>query len=343
MQYRNYKIDLRLKDKITVLTGESASGKSTLHKVLRSPADARLIVVSDNRFNIMFLDSDQTLRLVTRSGLFDEYNIYIIDENTIDFDDNLAIMMQKSPDTYFIVITRTELRNLNYSITALKQLVTEKDGISRLHNHMGIAKRTRYELEYNRPSICIIEDKGKAFEWFKSLFERSGIEMDLTCGGKEQVCDTAIEYLSKTNGYILLIFDECSFGSCYKKLENIIEKFGNRLFILSNYKSWEYLILRSNFYRSQMRQYDIDSEVFEEKFYEIQLDKLSSQVGNFTRISHNKIGSKLSKCYTNSCCAYKGKTGRHCSIGLSGNDKFISMLIGTEYEDILILAKRMEI
>ena len=221
---------------------------------------------------------------------------------------------------------------------SVKQLVPDSNGVIHFKSYITLTRQTKPELIQSKIDYIIIEDSGKAKEWFKSLF-RDSISIESPGNGKEQVCDLAKDRLeSYTN--ILLIFDECSFGACIEKLASLIFKFPNRITLLSDYKSWEYLILRSNFYRDKMTPYSVLSNEFEERYYENHLSELSRQSGRILHIDHDK-GGKLSKCYTDACCAYSGINNRECDIGLKGDDKFIAMFKGTEFENILIIAKRV--
>lgn len=343
IQYRKYKLSLKLEDKITIICGDSATGKSTIHKVLNVNSATKVIKVSDSSYKLRYIGTSDMLDMTIQTGMFPEYNIYIFDEGQIVITDSLARMIQESKNCYFIIVMRSKVGKLNFGLTAVKQLVSDNNKITRAKTIIEINKLAIEDLRTREIGECIIEDSGKAKQWFEALFSNLSFPITTPNAGKEQICALA-EQLLKTkrpNAGILLIFDECSFGVCYKQLKAILDsrtKY-NDVLILSNYKSWEYLMLNSNFYKEAFIEYSIEQPIFEEKFYEIQLDKLSSSSGSHTRISHNS-STKLPKCYTEECCAYKHISNRQCRIGLSETDKFVAMLQGTIFEDLLIIARR---
>ena len=81
IKHRNCKMHLIIKDKITVIMGLSATGKSTIHKVLTNPDRTTDIKLSDSRFELINITSRQNLNsnLSKDSTLF-KNKVYIIDE-----------------------------------------------------------------------------------------------------------------------------------------------------------------------------------------------------------------------------------------------------------------------
>lgn len=63
-RYRNYKVRLGLDNKITVIVGLSATGKSTLHKVLEVNDRTKIIQISDNRYKLIYLGSQDILMIL---------------------------------------------------------------------------------------------------------------------------------------------------------------------------------------------------------------------------------------------------------------------------------------
>lgn len=348
LKYRGYKAILELKDKITVIRGLSATGKSTIHKILDINDESKLIDISNSRYKIQYVADKNIMNFIIRLGGFDKYTIYVIDEGKIKIDNEIASLIQKSEYAYFIITCRESLNKLNFSIDAVKQLVTDTNGVIRLSNYIQLRSQSEVELIQTKLDSIIIEDSGKAKQWFESLFIALEIELETPPGGKDEICGLIKSRIENCNN-MLVIFDTCSFGSHIEELSSLLDSYPTRIKIVSYYKSWEYLMLKSNFYRDKMIEYSISCGAFEEKFYEEQLDKLSKQAGVFTHIKHDQGSKKsktLSKCYTNACCIYTGliresdSVEKKCSIGLRGTDKFVSMLTGTEFENLLIIAKR---
>lgn len=358
MRHKNSDIQLTLADKITVIIGDSATGKSSLHKVL-AVKDAKVTTrISDSRFGIVHLNNTSTLNGYTGGRLGDvnsdvkllPNNVYIIDEGNVRITNEVASIIKNTINSYFIITSRTNLNNLNFDINAIKTLYTRDDGVTILKNYISMRKLDN--IESMNVKYCITEDTGKAKVWFEKLFNNMLVipagstnslgDIDIKkmkySGGKEQVCFEVEKQVKNREGNILIIFDRCSFGCCAIELKSIIDRYSDRILILSDYKCWEYVILKSNMFRKRFSEYDINIPNFEEAYYEELLYTLSSS--EFSTINHTK--GELSRCYTDKCCTYNRRNKDVCKLGISGNDKFVALLIGTDFEDMLRIARRMQ-
>lgn len=341
IKYRNYKLQLQLEHKVTVILGNSATGKSTIHKILTDGDVTFTKKISDSRYNLAYLSISGALEnAIDNHGKFKEYKIYLIDEGRLEIDDKIAKAIQNSVNCYFVITSRNLFGKLNYDLQDVKEIETQTNGVSVLKDYIHTQKRHTEELR-NIQDIqeIVIEDSGRAKIWFSELLVKLNISIESPDkNGKEQVLNKVEDKLLNTNGKILIIFDRCSFGICSKKFKGIIEKYGNQILILNNYKSWEYLILQSNMFKNMFISYDINIPKFEEAYYEELLHTLSKSCKH-TTINYDK-GSKLPKCYTDPCCPYK-QSINYCTAGLSGEDKFIALLKDTIFKDLLIIARRI--
>lgn len=64
-----------------------------------------------------------------------KYRIYIIDAGDLSIDNEIASLIQKSRNVYFVITYRKAPIELNSSIYTIKQLVIDKDGIIRLTDY----------------------------------------------------------------------------------------------------------------------------------------------------------------------------------------------------------------
>ena len=136
-RYRNYKVRLGLDNKITVIVGLSAPGKSTLHKVLEVNDRTKIIQISDNRYKLIYLGSQDILHDIIKDNKLDSYRIYLIDEGKIEIDNEVASIIRRTRNSYFIITSRTELGKLNFALDAVKHLVTNSNGVITLQNHVA--------------------------------------------------------------------------------------------------------------------------------------------------------------------------------------------------------------
>lgn len=341
LRHRNCKMHLLLEHKITVIVGLSATGKSTLHRVLTDKDATTQYKLSDGRYQIEYIaDRQSANNFIDNHRVFKSYRIYLIDEGKLEIDNEIAYAIQHSSSAYFVITSRTSLGKLNFDIHAVKELKTQSNGVTILTDYIVMKQRNYSALE--AASICsvIVEDSGKAKQWFIKLFEKVNLKVDSPDKmGKEQVCLTVAKKLDTVNEMVFALFDVCSFGCCVKELKGLAESYGNRVLILSNYKSWEYMMLQSNMYKDLFTEYTIEVPQFEEGYYEELLADLSKQ-NRYTMLNHDSK-SALSRCYTEPCCPYIKAKNTACNLGLVGEDKFTAMFKDTAFENLLIIARRI--
>lgn len=341
IKHRNCRIHLIIEEKITVIMGLSATGKSTIHKVITNPDSTTDIKLSDSKFELINLTSRQSLNTyLSKDNTLFKNKVYIIDEGKLVINDDIASIIQHSTNVYFIITARTKLGKLNYSLESVKIIEQQLNGVSILKNFINMKLKNKDELKVINIDNAIIEDSGRAKTWFEKLFEYTNIQLrSPEKGGKEQVCNDLKKLLDNSSNNVLALFDECSFGVCVKTFRGILEEFENRILILSDYKSWEYLILQSNMYKNTFKEYGIEQPMFEEVYYEEALHRISGN-SRYTIINHES-NSELSDCYTKPCCWRSQSVNSICKHGLHGNDKFIALLKDTIFEDLLIIARRL--
>lgn len=343
IRHKDCDMQLSLNNKITIIIGNSATGKSSIHKML-DVKDAKVVKkCSDNGFKVVHLNSIESIEAYTTIKVeklskdlrLTPKRVYIIDENDIRINDVIASIIKNTVNSYFIITSRSNLNKLNYDIDAVKILETRNDGITVLKNYMPTKKID------NIPSLkldcCVIEDKGKARVWFEALLadkvkvitagstDKFGNVDKVKIGNsgeKEKVCSEVEKQIINGKSQVLIVFDACSFGCCLRELKSLMDRYTDKLFILSNYKCWEYVILKSNLFKDKMSEYSLNIPEFEEAFYEDELYNLSS--GVYTTVNHDS--GDLPKCYTHKCCVYNRKNKQVCNLGLHGEDKFIALL-----------------
>lgn len=163
-RYRNYKVRLELENKITVVVGLSATGKSTLHKILEVTDRTKIIQISDSRYKLIYLGSSDILHAIIKDNKLDPYKIYLIDEGKIEIDNELASVIRRTRNSYFIITSRTELGKLNFALDAVKHLITNSNGVITLQNFLGLREKSINELKNIKLDEIVIEDSGKAKE-----------------------------------------------------------------------------------------------------------------------------------------------------------------------------------
>lgn len=331
--------DISLNSKITRIIGNSATGKTSLADAFsssnRSLTDYKIIgikgynITSDITFGSNTL-AENFRKLKNHIVIIDEKHYSAMQEHEVEQ------TIQENKSCYFIILGRGRYAGLNIDIDSVYEF-KNVNGINRLS---GVAIGNTSVSEHTKFDYCILEDTGKAYTWFESLFNRA-LNLVPASSGKETVCKTAAKILEEScNSNVLLLFDRVSFGACYTEYIELLKDYGSRLFIVKDYKSWEYLMLKTNMFKSRFIEYSIQTGLFEEKYYEQLLQKVSSS--RLGTIKHD--GGKLPLCYTEPCCPYTSNTDRECTFGIATGaekDKFVDLLRGTEFEDLLKISGRL--
>lgn len=351
IKYRDYVQLLELKDKITVITGDSATGKSSMIKIgSLKKSSVMNIQLSDTSYDVVCIRRNTELNDTN----FSEKRIYIIDEG-VRINNEIAKGIKLSKNSYFILITRklTGLSNLNYDIFSVKKLIEIEKRKFVLTNYMYYTHIVD-DIKLGCTDTIVVEDSKRAYEWFSRLFSNLDVNMIVagesladkesryTPGGKEKVCREAEHQLNTSTGRLLIIFDRCSFGPELSKLKALLDNdtYYKRILILSDYLSWEYLMLQTNMFKKYFKAYNINEPMFEEEYYELQLEGISRKYGVYS-IQHSPSSNKaakLAKCYYDACCCIN--RDKECYIGVSGDDKFKALLTGTNFERLLAMSGR---
>lgn len=233
------KYDFEVRRNLTIVRGDSATGKTTLVDMIGEyynngdisgvnySCDKPCAVLSGK-------DWENSLRVIHDSIVFiDEDNGFIASERFAS--------VIKDTDNYYVLVTREPLPNLPYS-------VEEIYGI-RNSGKYGTLKRTYnefYRLYSSKawsideaPDCILMEDSGSGFQFFESICEMAGILCE-SAKGKTKMFQCASEHV---NGDMLMIADGAAFGSEIERIHGLIEERDNLALYLP--ESFEWLLLAS--------------------------------------------------------------------------------------------------
>lgn len=237
---KRLKFEFTIKRNITVIRGDSATGKSTLIKMLENYEEngkASGITVICRR-NCVVLNSVRwqvNLQAITNSIVFIEEGDSFVKSNEF----SLAV---KESDNYFVIITRDNLPNLPYSVTEIYgiRLSQKYAGLKQMYNEFY----PMYDVEKENPAldktVMIIEDGKAGFEFFNKAFENK--YKCVTANGKSNIYKLLLEN-KETNGAIV-VADGAVFGAEIERIFQLIEDgFLVQLFLP---ESFEWLLLKSN-------------------------------------------------------------------------------------------------
>ncbi len=225
---------------ITVIRGQSATGKTTLYEMIRAyneSDDSGITVICDKKLVVLYGKQwERELENITDSIVFiDEQSRFV---KSKEFAERI-----KNTDNYYVLITREKLSELPYSITEVYGIRTSGK-YARL-----VGEYTQNELYriYGqnpalsfKPDIVITEDTNSGYDFWNKVYKNIKC---ISAGGKTKVIKSVKE-LYNDEKRILAIVDGAAFGP---EIEEIIQmiKYTNPGLEVYAPESFEYLILSS--------------------------------------------------------------------------------------------------
>lgn len=239
VQNKKIKFDFEIRRNITILRGDSATGKTTLVEMIQEyeelGSDSGITLQCER--NCAVLSGRQWEKQL--AGL--SQSIVFVDEgNVFTASKEFAAAIQKT-DNYYVLVTRESLETLPYSVTEIYGIRTSK--------HFGDLKQTYNEFFqiYGKPvgtgtlkpAIVITEDSNSGYQFFRSVCTESGIDCK-SARGKSNIFKLL---LNGTKQDVLVIADGAAFGSQMERIMDLVAIQPNFHVYLP--ESFEWLILRS--------------------------------------------------------------------------------------------------
>lgn len=229
-----------LKRNITVLSGDSGTGKTTLYNMI---ADYNLdekesgVSVSCNR-PVIALGRKRWEEELAEA----ENSIIVIDEdNKYIRTKEFAEAVQNSSN-YYLLITRNYLHNLPYSVEEVYEISGNKNKtFKKAYKEIDhVFDSPSKKMLPFKPEVIITEDSNSGFQFFSEIAKQNGIEC-VSAGGKSNINKLINNYDNKK---IVVIADGAAFGPDMKNLVMRQSLLVNKLAIFLP-ESFEWIILKS--------------------------------------------------------------------------------------------------
>ncbi|MCM1083634.1 MAG: translation initiation factor 2 [Clostridium sp.] len=277
---------------ITVIKGDSATGKTTLVDMIREyyengeqsgvslSCDKKCMTLEGKQWEILLEQMHDT--------------IVFIDEGNSFISSNEFSEMVKNSDNYYVIVTREKLPNLPYSVDEIYGIKTS--------GKYGALKKTYNEFyriygdltgKSFEPSLVLVEDSNSGYEFFEEVSK--GYDWDVfSAGGKTKIFDCLQQNKDKN---IIVIADGAAFGSEIDQIMKLMQYSKGILLYLP--ESFEWLILKSNIFNDKIitnilenpSDY-IDSEKYMswERFFTALLVEKTN--GSYLKYSKNKLNKE---------------------------------------------------
>lgn len=239
---RYVKYDFTIQRNITVIRGNSATGKTTLIEMIREYQEAEDsgIYLNSEKPCVVLYGRDWEERLKRISGA-----IVFIDESSRFSNSEAFASAIQGTDNYYVIVSRERLANLPFSIREIYG-IRESGKYNRLESPYTLNEF--YQIYGEKPEVpftpgtVITEDTNSGYTFWKHFCNQK----DLPCeaaGGKSRVLKK-IRDLDRKGGICLAIVDGAAFGSEMELLMEYI-RYQDKEIRLYAPESFEYLILSS--------------------------------------------------------------------------------------------------
>lgn len=241
VQNNRLRYEFTISRNITIIRGDSATGKTTLLDLLNAydrdgessgvlvKCDVPCVVIGGQRW-------EENLQFIHNSIVFiDECNRFVKSE---DF----AVRVKES-DNYFVIVTRDDLPNLPYSVKEIYG-IRESDkyaGLKQVYNEFYCLYGEVADAELAQESLVIAEDSNAGFEFFSGLCDEK--IACISANGKSNAFKALQEHREER---VLVIADGAAFGCEMEKVMQLI-KIGRRI-VLYLPESFEWLILNAGIF-----------------------------------------------------------------------------------------------
>lgn len=231
------KYEFSIKRNITIIQGDSATGKTTLVDLIRefeqNGLDSGINLSSKKNCRVLEGNNwKENLSLINDSIIFiDEGNRFV---ESVDFASSI-----KNSDNYFVIVTREGLENLPYSIEEIYGVHTSGKYADLKQVYHEFYKIYGNEISNeNRIEKIITEDSNSGFEFFNAISENNYV-----CESADGKSNIYKKLLQLKDENVLAIADGAAFGSQMNLVSELLSKRKNLSLFVP--ESFEWLILQS--------------------------------------------------------------------------------------------------
>lgn len=224
---------------ITILRGDSATGKTTLIDMIAAYQE-------NGEASGVTVQSKKQCTVLT--GIRWQENLAMIHDSIVFIDEGDKFVASedfaravKNTDNYYVIATRASLFNLPYSIKeiyGIKNVSGNRyQGTKRLYAEFYPLCRVDNELTA-KPDLVITEDSKSGYQFFDNYFSEYGIK----CISAESKAKIYNQLLEREYDTALVIADGAAFGP---EIERVLSLKNAKKIMLFLPESFEWIILRS--------------------------------------------------------------------------------------------------
>jgi hypothetical protein len=238
VQNNKLRYELTVRRNITIIRGDSATGKTTLINLIEQAftmgENSGIEVVCERPCRTL---GGNDWKLILPS--IHEQIIFLDEENQFVKSQEFASAVKES-DNYFVIITRENLPNLPYAVEEIYGIHTsgKYNDLRRTYNEMYQIYSSETFVGKVKPDMVVVEDSNSGYEFFHSVCTEHGISC-LSAKGKSNLRQT----VPRGSGQVLVIADGAAIGSEMNELYELMKTEPSVKCYLT--ESFEWLILKS--------------------------------------------------------------------------------------------------
>lgn len=241
--------EFSIRRNITVIKGDSATGKTTLlhilYEYLRSGKQSGYSVSTNAAYYVYIRDEvgrdwKETLYPLKNTVIFIEEN------NEFVFTKEFAAFVKKSGN-YFVLVSRAPLKMLPYSIHEIYEIITDgkRTDIKESYHEFKEVYSNYPILENNKVQNVVTEDSNSGYQFWTHAFKDSHVTSSKGNGNLIK------RVKSLRSGDILVIADGAAFGPLIESCLSSFQTQTDCRISLWLPESFEYLILKSGVLKSE--------------------------------------------------------------------------------------------
>lgn len=236
---------LELKRNITVIQGNSATGKTTLIGLIRDFEQL-------GRSSGVTIQCRKPCRVL--SNVDWEYRLEAIHDSIVFLDEgNEFVRSQafaeaiRNTDNYYVIINRENLYQLPYSVDSILKLkTTSRKKVTYIRSYPEYENLSEPIEEISRVDEIITEDSNSGYEMFSQIAQDNGVSC-LSANGKSNVFKCVATH---RGDQILVVADGAAFGAEVAKIHLLLERAPGKIKLYLP-ESFEWLLLKSGILGNQ--------------------------------------------------------------------------------------------
>lgn len=240
VQNKRIRYDFEIRRNITVIRGDSATGKTALVDMVREYYENGISSAVE-----LWCDKECTVlegrTWSAQLSMMQDSIVFIDEGNDFVMSDAFAAIIQNT-DNYYVIVTREGIPSLPYSVDEIYGIRNSgKFGtLKRTYNEFYHLYHTSNDSLPVHPTHVITEDSNSGYQFFKGVCDQRKEIICISAQGKSNIFSVVIRH---TDENVLVIADGAAFGSEMEKLMRLVKDYPNVKLYLP--ESFEWLILCS--------------------------------------------------------------------------------------------------